>query len=230
MLLMLPDEASHEDVAQLRAALGLNRPLPVRLRWPPVAGTGSLCHYVGAQVVARVTVRRHMQRQLEGRTVLLHPEARAALAAWLAELRAAKPSPPTTHVFQSRKGRNRPISRRQALRVMREVYDANELTGPLGTHAMRKTFANQVYQHLCARRRGRRSLPPDQQGARPPQPHQRRRLSLLSGGRRRGRHSGRLSRPDPAAAGPRGRARAAGNRAAAPRRRWSRIRPGLSSR
>jgi integrase len=101
-----------------------------------------------------------MKRQLEGRTVLLHPEARAALAAWLAELQAAGPCPPTTYVFRSRKGQNRPISRRQALRVLREVYEANELTGPLGTHAMRKTFANQVYQHLCARRAAGEAVDP----------------------------------------------------------------------
>jgi integrase len=106
----------------------------------------------GQQVVERVTVhRRHMKRQLEGRTVLLHPEARAALAAWLAELQAAKPCPAATYVFQSR---------RHALRILREVYDANELTGPLGTHAMRKTFANQVYQHLCARRAAGEAVDP----------------------------------------------------------------------
>jgi integrase len=70
------------------------------------------------------------------------------------------PGPPTTYVFQSRKGPNRPISRRQALRILREVYDANELTGPLGTHAMRKTFANQVYQHLCARRAAGEAVDP----------------------------------------------------------------------
>jgi len=115
----------------------------------------------GAQVVTWVTVaRRHMKRQTEGRTVLLHPEARAALADWLTDLQAAGPCPPTTYVFQSRKGANRPISRRQALRVLREVYDANELTGPLGTHAMRKTFANQVYQHLCARRAAGEAVDP----------------------------------------------------------------------
>jgi integrase len=115
----------------------------------------------GAQVVERVTVpRRHMKRRLEGRTVLLHPEARAALVAWLAALRAAGPCPPATYVFRSRKGPNRPISRRHALRVLREVYDANELTGPMGTHAMRKTFANQVYQHLCARRAAGEAVDP----------------------------------------------------------------------
>jgi integrase len=112
-------------------------------------------------VVERVTVRRrHMKNKTEGRTILLHPEARAALAAWLGELQAAGPCPGATYVFQSRKGTNRPISRRHALRVLREVYDANELTGPLGTHAMRKTFANQVYRHLCTRRAAGEAIDP----------------------------------------------------------------------
>jgi integrase len=115
----------------------------------------------GQHVVERVTVRRrHMKNKTEGRTILLHPEARAALAAWLGELQAAGPCPGTTYVFQSRKGPNRPISRRHALRVLREVYDANELTGPLGTHAMRKTFANHVYQQLCQRRAAGEALDP----------------------------------------------------------------------
>ena len=115
----------------------------------------------GQRVVERVTVRRrHMKNKAEGRTILLHPEARAALAAWLGELRAAGPCSGTTYVFRSRKGANRPISRRHALRVLREVYDANELTGPLGTHAMRKTFANHVYQQLCRRRAAGEALDP----------------------------------------------------------------------
>lgn len=115
----------------------------------------------GQQVVERVTVRRrHMKRQIEGRTVLLHPEARVALAAWLGELQAAGPCPVETYVFQSRKGPNRPISRRHALRVLREAYDANELTGPLGTHAMRKTFANHIYQYLCQRRAAGEAVDP----------------------------------------------------------------------
>ena len=40
------------------------------------------------RLVDRVTVpRRHMKNQREGRTVLLHPEAKAALATWLLTLR-----------------------------------------------------------------------------------------------------------------------------------------------
>src|SRR6266571_1914519 len=75
-MLMLPDDASQEDIAQLRHALGLDQPLPVQywvflsravlgqslpqfwvgivliqifavhLRWLPVAGVGSVWHYV----------------------------------------------------------------------------------------------------------------------------------------------------------------------------------------
>jgi hypothetical protein len=62
--------------------------------------------------------------------------------------------------LQSRKGPNRPISQRQALRILREVYDTNELTGPLGTHAMRKTSANYVYQQLCACRAAGEAVDP----------------------------------------------------------------------
>jgi integrase len=115
----------------------------------------------GQQVVERVTVRRRqMRRQLEGRTVLLHHGARAALAAWLRDVQAVRLCPLATYVFRSRKGASRPISRRHAFRVLRELYVANELTGPLGTHAIRKTFANQVYQHLCARRAAGEAVDP----------------------------------------------------------------------
>jgi site-specific recombinase XerD len=53
-----------------------------------------------------------------------------------------------TCVFRSRKGVNRPISQVQAWRILHEAVTTNELTGKLGTHAMRKTFANRVYQQL----------------------------------------------------------------------------------
>jgi len=97
----------------------------------------------------RVTVRRrHMKQRREGRTVLLHPEARTALAAWLQQLAAAGSLLPSVYVFQSRKGLNRPISRIHAWRILQEVYAANELTGTLGTHSLRKTFATRIYDRL----------------------------------------------------------------------------------
>jgi len=101
------------------------------------------------QIVERVTVaRRHMKKKLEGRTVLLHPDARAALAAWLEELGTQCPLNPNTYVFQSRKGDNRPITRVQAYRLFRDACDACAMTGTLGTHSMRKTFATNIYDRL----------------------------------------------------------------------------------
>jgi integrase len=108
---------------------------------------GDVCQ--AGRLVDRVTVRRqHMKQRREGRTVLLHPEARAALAVWLQQLAADGPLLPSLYVFQSRKGLNRPISRIHAWRILQEVYAANELTGKLGTHSLRKTFATRIYDRL----------------------------------------------------------------------------------
>jgi integrase len=101
------------------------------------------------RLVDRVTVQRqHMKNKREGRTVLLHPDAKAALATWLMTLRQLTTGAPQTYVFQSRKGVNRPISQVQAWRILHDAVTTNELTGKVGTHAMRKTFANRVYQQL----------------------------------------------------------------------------------
>jgi integrase len=105
--------------------------------------------YQHGRLVERVTVqRRHMKKKIEGRTVVLHPEAKAALAAWLQALQTNGALLPTRAIFQSRKGVNRPLSRVQAYRILQEAYDTNHLTGKLGTHSMRKTFANRAYEKL----------------------------------------------------------------------------------
>jgi integrase len=101
------------------------------------------------RLVDRVTVeRRHMKNQREGRTVLPHPEAKAALVTWLLTLRQMPGCMALTFVFRSRKGVNRPISKVQAWWILHEAVTTNELTGKVGTHAMRKTFANRVYHQL----------------------------------------------------------------------------------
>jgi integrase len=100
--------------------------------------------YRHGQTVDRVTVRRsHMKRQIEGRTVVLHPEARAALQTWLATV-GHTDGP----LFPSHKNPRASITRIQAWRILQDAYEANELQGQLGTHAMRKTFANRVYTRL----------------------------------------------------------------------------------
>jgi site-specific recombinase XerD len=102
--------------------------------------------YQHGRMVERVTVqRRHMKQKLEGCTVVLHPEAKAALADWLMRLQQLAQMTPRTYVLQSRKGINQPIGKIQAWKILHEAASPNELTGKLGTHMMRKTFADRVY-------------------------------------------------------------------------------------
>jgi site-specific recombinase XerD len=97
-------------------------------------------------VVDRVTVRRrHMKGQRAGRTVPLHPDAQAAIAVWLVDLKALVELTPATYLFRSRKGQNRPISRVQVWQILKDAYSSNGLTGKLGTHSLRKTFARRIY-------------------------------------------------------------------------------------
>jgi integrase len=99
-------------------------------------------------VVDHVTVeRQHMKKKVEGRTVPLHPEAKEALAEWLAELQHDPRYSEDLPLFISRKGR-KAISRVAAWRIMEEVWQVNEMTGKLGTHSLRKTFADRVHTRL----------------------------------------------------------------------------------
>ena len=98
------------------------------------------------QVVTHVTVRRRqMKRHLAGRVVRLHPEAREALWAWLAHWQG-RTLHPSQVLFPSRKGTNRPITREHANASLQQAFRACGLTGPLGPHSMRKTFALRFYQ------------------------------------------------------------------------------------
>jgi site-specific recombinase XerD len=100
-------------------------------------------------IVARVTVqRRHMKGKGQGRSVPLHPEAQTAIQAWLTEVATAGAVLPARYLFASRKGINRPISREQAWHILKDAYTSNGLGGALGTHSMRKTFANRMYAKL----------------------------------------------------------------------------------
>ena len=101
------------------------------------------------QIVERVTVqRRHMKRKQQSRSVVLHAQAKVALLEWLGAMEKRLDVTPDTFVFQSRKGKNRAITRVQALHVLKEAFASCEMHGTLGTHSMRKTFAKNVHQRL----------------------------------------------------------------------------------
>jgi integrase/recombinase XerD len=108
---------------------------------------GDIIH--SGRMVDKVSVRReNMKKKTEGRTVRLHPYARKALKVWLAQLRESGYMTSDDFVFQSNRGGNRPISRVQAWRILNSVAKDNGFTGKVGTHSMRKTFADRVYDAL----------------------------------------------------------------------------------
>lgn len=97
-------------------------------------------------VIDRVAVQRSaMKKKIEGRTVALHPEAREALRAWIAE---SSPTSGDSFLFVSRKGDNRALSRNQAWAILTKAFKGAKLTGKLGCHATRKTFAAKVHERL----------------------------------------------------------------------------------
>lgn len=105
--------------------------------------------FQAGQLVDKVAVRRcNMKKKMEGRTVLFHPEAKAALAEWIGQLREEGYMAADDFVFQSRKGSNKSIGRVHAWRILHGAALDNDMTGKVGTHSMRKTFANRIYDKL----------------------------------------------------------------------------------
>lgn len=105
------------------------------------------------RVAERISVaRRHMKKKVEGRSVLLHPEARAALEEWIRELERRGQGGGEGFVFRSRKsgtgGSSGALSRVQAFRLLQGAFERAGIEGSVATHSMRKTFANRVYERL----------------------------------------------------------------------------------
>lgn len=92
--------------------------------------------------------RKHMKKKRAGRTVPLHPEAKTALQTLVKKLLKAGHTDPNTFLFLSREGENRAIGRTMAWRILDRAYAECGLTGRLGTHSMRKTFAERVHEKL----------------------------------------------------------------------------------
>lgn len=96
----------------------------------------------GSFVDEVAVARCNMKKKLEGRSVPLHAEAKAALSEWI-----GSSADPELFVFQSRKGLNRAMNRGQAWRILKAAFNKCGLNGKLGTHSMRKTFAKKVYDN-----------------------------------------------------------------------------------
>jgi integrase len=98
------------------------------------------------QVVEAVSVaRKEMKGKVAARRIPLNREEAKVIEDWLGVLGTHRPEAP---LFESQR-KGRAISSVQAWRILERAYSAAGLTGKLGTHAMRKTFAHGVYEALA---------------------------------------------------------------------------------
>jgi integrase len=103
----------------------------------------------GGRVADRVGVSRaHMKNKQEGRCVILHPQAKAAIVERIAELTERGQGQPETYVFRSQRGGNVALGRIGGWCVLKKAYNSLGLTGKISTHSMRKTFADRIYERL----------------------------------------------------------------------------------
>ena len=84
-----------------------------------------------------------------GRIVYLHSSmARTALEDWHRDLQDLGCRDGNDYIFQSRKGHNQPISRKQASIILEQAARDNGLDGKIATHSMRKTYAEDMFRTL----------------------------------------------------------------------------------
>lgn len=88
------------------------------------------------------------RKSVTGRSIVLHPLARAAIQSLVAEIsRNGDPLNPHAFLFASNRGRNRPLTRRQIHNVIRDTaYRAGISLHRVSTHSPRKTLATSVYE------------------------------------------------------------------------------------
>jgi site-specific recombinase XerD len=83
-------------------------------------------------------------KKAEGRSVPLNDKAKKAISDLISFYKTLGLTDPNTFLFRSRKF-NEPISRSSAWRIINDAAWAARISGKIGTHTMRKTFALNVF-------------------------------------------------------------------------------------
>jgi integrase len=124
-------------VLGIRTGLRISELLPLRI--------GQV--WDGKQVVERLYLRRAAAKgKYAGASIVIHPEAAKAVARWIKSQGPA--CKPTDYLFSSRKNRGRRLSRFSAWRILHRAFLKAGVPGMAGTHCLRKTFAQNVYESL----------------------------------------------------------------------------------
>ena len=91
--------------------------------------------------------RRNIKRKTEGFRAYLPPRAREVVGVLIEELRSRGFIGPKDWLFQGHRWTGARLSRAAAWRMVRWAAGAAGISGPIGTHSMRKTFAVRLYEH-----------------------------------------------------------------------------------
>jgi integrase len=97
----------------------------------------------------RVYIRKSaVKGKMEGRSIPLHHEVKAALIRLLAEYQAQGKVTGNDCLFRSEKDRMQPLHRSTVWRIIRQAAQSCGIWMKIGTHSMRKTFADRMYRKL----------------------------------------------------------------------------------
>jgi site-specific recombinase XerD len=102
------------------------------------------------RLVDEVTIaKRHRKQRTFSHTVALHQEAKQALQTWLQVYQGqADLLSGVWPLFPARQGLHAPLGRCRAWQILREAFAQAGLSGKLGTHVMRKSYAVSMSQKL----------------------------------------------------------------------------------
>ena len=101
------------------------------------------------EIKDRISVaKRNMKGKNGTRNIPVHKDVKDVLKNWLDELVQDKRITNDSPLFPSRKDLSKPISRIQYWKIFNGQIKKHKMSGKLGTHSMRKTFANKVYGKL----------------------------------------------------------------------------------
>lgn len=98
----------------------------------------------GGKVVKWLSIKQTKTDDI--RNVILGADDKLVIDAQVTALRLAGWYSPAAMLFRSREGRNRAISRSRAWQIIHDTARALGMDGKIGTHSMRKTFANDTFQ------------------------------------------------------------------------------------
>jgi integrase len=89
--------------------------------------------------------RKNTKGRHQGASIILHPQAAAAIAKWLTVRGTVAPD---DWLFPSQKRTNLPLDRKSAWVVLHRAFVKAGVSGMAGTHCLRKSYCRNVYAAL----------------------------------------------------------------------------------